>query len=146
MAENTKFGVVKPADKSEKSEPKKKRAKKDGINKPFEGQLAQLRDKERKEKDAKKLVALQKREAEKQKEKEAAEAAKHAAINRYAEDVQKRHPWLPSSFLEEIKACEKRGAAKRLLRIFLQQKAASSTKALGLKRKTKQRKWTSFSN
>ncbi len=121
----SKFGVIKPADKSEKAEKKEKKAKKpEDRNQPLRAEMDKIQNEERKAKEEAKKAHQAKKEAEtkqaKQAATQAAQAAKFGDIWRYADQKKAQHN-LPEDIYQKLRACEIKGEAKKILKNFLQE-------------------------
>jgi len=121
------FGVVKPADKNEKQDKKKKAEKKPrhadgkGNHRPFQAEMQKIQDEERRVKEAAKVEHQKKKEDEKRKAQQAEQAAKYGDIWKYADEKKTQHD-LPEDFYQKLKAAPNKGAAKKLVRDFLQER------------------------
>jgi hypothetical protein len=120
------FGVVKPADKTEKQEKKKDKKehgrKPDEGHRPFKIEMQKIQDEQQKVREEIKLAQQQKKEEEKKKSQEAAQAAKFGEVWKYAEEKKAQHN-LPEAIYQKLRGCECKGAAKNIVKNFLQEQA-----------------------
>jgi hypothetical protein len=123
-----KYGVVKPADKTEKqAKPEKKiqpKAKDEGIHQPLAADMKKLQSDQQQKRQEEKTAAHKakaddrKKEAEKKAEKK--EQDQFGKIYAYSDEVKKRHPNLPDDLYKKIHSSKTKGEGKKLLREYLQ--------------------------
>lgn len=116
------FGVVKPADKGAKFDKKAKkpeRAADGGKHKPLLAEMQKLQNDERKAKEEAKVAHQKKKEQEKKQAVEAAKAEKFGDIWAYADEKKKQHS-LPDDLHQQIRSCQTKGEAKRIVKAYLQ--------------------------
>jgi len=114
---NDRFGLVKPADKNEKIEktPQPPKKEEPGTDDKLRSELVKADLLQPK----KKKIPKVKVETETKKE----ESSLKQRLDKYSNEVTKRHPSIPADIIAKIKATESHKAAKRILKEWLQKQS-----------------------